>query len=140
MKLFFKIISLVTFFFTLIGCTDMLEKKETGILTGEIFYLQRIALPPEANLTVTLADVSKADASMEVISSRSYSTKDKPMPFTFELNYLMNVIKQNHTYNLSARITVNDEIIFISDTAHPVITDPNKTSDVKIKVVSINHD
>lgn len=139
MKVLFKIVCLSAFFFTILGCTDMLQKKETGTLTGEVFYMQRIALPPEANLTVTLADVSKVDASMEVISSRSYSTKDKPMPFTFELNYPLSAIKQSHTYNLSARITVNDEIIFISDTAHHVITDPNKTSNLKIKVVGISH-
>ncbi len=138
MKALFKIVCLSTFFFTLVGCTDMLQKKEVGILTGEVFYMERIALSPEANLTVTLADVSKADASMEVISSRSYSTKDKPMPFTFELNYPMSAIKPNHTYNLSARITVGDEIIFISDTAYQVITDPNKTTDLKIRVASIS--
>ncbi len=139
MKMLLKIQLLSMASFVTLGCSEMLPTKETGSLTGEVFYLQRIALPPEANLTVTLADVSKADVSMEVISSRSYSTKDKSTPFAFELSYPKSEIKPNNTYNVSARITVNDEVIFISDTAHHVITDHNKTEKVKIKVVSTNN-
>jgi len=46
----------------LIGACSSLQPASKATLEGEAFYLQRIALPPSAVLTVSLQDVSLAAA------------------------------------------------------------------------------
>jgi putative lipoprotein len=55
-------------------------------VSGTVFYRERIALPPGAALTVQLADVSKADAPIDVIATetRILSTQ---VPVPFSLSY-----------------------------------------------------
>ncbi|STQ76624.1 YbaY family lipoprotein [Grimontia hollisae] len=118
------------------ACTDIIRDPDMATVTGEVYYLQRIALPDNAKLTVTLADVSRADAPMEVISSQSYMTEGRQVPLPFSLSYSPSEIKSGHTYNVSARIEIDGKLVFISDTATHVINDPAQTQDVKVKVVS----
>lgn len=120
------------------ACSDIIkDDREMATVNGDVFYVQRIALPDNAKLTVTLADVSLADAPADVISSQSYMTEGQQVPLPFSLEYSPAEIKPGHSYNVSARIEVNGELLFISDTAYPVITDPAKTHNVSIKVVSV---
>ncbi|MCC4800273.1 lipoprotein-related protein [Enterovibrio norvegicus] len=134
-KVFFGFFAaLIALAFT--ACSDIMAEQDMATVDGEVFYLQRIALPDNAKLTVTLADVSLADAPMEVISSQSYVTEGKQVPLPFSLSYSPSEIKPGHTYNVSARIEVNGELVFISDTAHSVINDPAATQNIKVQVVS----
>ncbi|WP_325893482.1 YbaY family lipoprotein [Grimontia sp. NTOU-MAR1] len=118
------------------ACTDIIKDQDMATVTGEVYYLQRIALPENAKLTVTLADVSLADAPMDVISSQSYMTEGRQVPLPFSLTYSPSEIKPGHTYNVSARIEVDGQLMFISDTATHVINDPAKTQNVEVQVVS----
>ncbi len=134
-KVFFGFFAaLIALAFT--ACSDIMADQDMATVDGDVFYLQRIALPDNAKLTVTLADVSLADAPMEVISSQSYVTEGKQVPLPFSLRYSPSEIKPGHTYNVSARIEVNGELVFISDTAHHVINDPASTQNIKVQVVS----
>ena len=134
-KVFFGFFAaLIALAFT--ACSDIIAEQDMATVDGKVFYLQRIALPDNAKLTVTLADVSLADAPMEVISSQSYVTEGKQVPLPFSLGYSPNEIKPGHTYNVSARIEVNGELVFISDTAHHVINDPASTQNIEVQVVS----
>ena len=134
-KVFFGFFAaLIALAFT--ACSDIMAEQDMATVDGEVFYLQRIALPDNAKLTITLADVSLADAPMEVISSQSYVTEGKQVPLPFSLSYSPSEIKPGHTYNVSARIEVDGELVFISDTAHPVINDPASTQNIKVQVVS----
>ena len=45
-----------------IGCT-------TSAITGDVYYRERIALPPGAKITVMLEDVSRADTAAKVATS-----------------------------------------------------------------------
>ncbi len=55
-------------------------------LDGEVFYLQRIALPPNATLSVSLQDVSLADAPAVVLDEQSGPIKGQ-VPLPFHLSY-----------------------------------------------------
>lgn len=90
-------------------------------VSGSIYIRQRVALPPDAVLTVTLSDASVADAPSKVISQRVVRTEGKQAPFTFILPYNPAEIQPNARILLSAAITVKDKMMFITDTVKPVI-------------------
>lgn len=88
---------------------------------GSVNIRQRIALPPDAVLTVTLSDASLADAPSRVISQSVMRTEGLQSPFRFTLPYNPADIQPNARIILSAAITVNGQLIFITDTIQEVI-------------------
>jgi uncharacterized lipoprotein YbaY len=107
-----------------------------GVVTGTVTYLQRIALPPQVSVLVKLEDVSLQDAPAKLISAQRIELGGKQVPIPFELRYDPAKIDPKHTYNVSARIVLGDQLLFASDTAHRVITDNNPSS-VEIIVRSV---
>ncbi|MBY6197716.1 YbaY family lipoprotein [Vibrio hangzhouensis] len=104
---------------------------------GTIAYRERIALPPNAVVTIKLQDVSLQDVAAVVISEQTFTTDGAQVPFDFELSYDQTDIKAKHTYSVSARIEVDGKLRFISDTSYPVITDANQTSEVNLMLVGV---
>jgi len=130
-----KIIPIIMLFLgvaTLAGCGGPSEKTVTGTVT----YLQRIALPPEAVVTVRIEDVSKADALAEVMGEQVIQTKGAQVPIPFSVPYDPEKIIDNHTYSLRVRIEDGTgKLLFINDTSIPVITNGNPTQDIEVVVV-----
>jgi len=93
------------------------------VLTGEILYRERIALPPNAVVTVSLSDVSLADAPATLIGEQTIKDPGQ-VPIKFEIRFDPSVIQQKHTYSLQARITVDNTIWFLNDTRYRI--DPLK--------------
>ena len=85
--------------------------------TGEVTYRERIALPPDAMLSVELADVSLADAPATLIGQRKIVPAGQ-VPIRFEIGFDPKAIRPGRTYALQARITVDGRILFITDTRH----------------------
>lgn len=94
-------------------------------VSGSVFIRQRVTLPPDAALTVTLSDASQADAPSKVISQRVVRTDGKQAPFAFILPFNPADIQPNARILLSAAITLNGKIIFITDEVKPVINNGN---------------
>lgn len=90
-----------------------------GVLKGEVIYRERIALPPNALLSVELADVSLADAPAAVIGSQTVDPAGQ-VPIGFEIRFDPSVIRPGMTYALQARITVDDQLLFLNDERHQV--------------------
>ncbi|MER9236160.1 YbaY family lipoprotein [Mesorhizobium sp. M0622] len=88
-------------------------------LKGEVTYRERIALPPNAVLSVQLADVSLADAPAAIIGERKVVPAGQ-VPIKFEISFDPQVIRPNMTYALQARITADDRLLFISDERHQI--------------------
>jgi putative lipoprotein len=88
-------------------------------MSGEVLYRERIALPPNAVLTVQLADISLADAPATIITEQKVDPAGQ-VPIKFELRYDPSVIQPKTSYALQARITVADQLWFITDTRHQV--------------------
>ncbi len=110
------------------GCQESDETEQAvAKLTGNVTYLQRIALPPDAVVHVTLADVSLQDAPAQEISEQTI-TEPGQVPIPFELIYDPEGIDPAHTYAIQARITAGEELLFINTTAHHVITRGNPTA------------
>ncbi|WP_263264132.1 YbaY family lipoprotein [Pseudomonas entomophila] len=102
-------------------------------LKGEAFYLQRIALPPEAVLSVTLADVSLADAPA-VTLARYTGPSGAQVPLPFELSYDPRLVERGHRYALSARIEAAGELLWINTETVPVALDGSDPQPLRIRV------
>ena len=78
---------------------------EGGMVTvaGEVYYRERVALPPTAELYVAVEDVSLMDVPATVMAA----TRIRPagqVPIAFVLRVDAARIKPGHTYALRARI------------------------------------
>lgn len=90
-------------------------------VSGSIYIRQKIALPPDAVLTVTLSDASVSDAPSKVLSQRVVRTQGKQAPFQFVLPFNPADIQPNARILLSAAITIDGKMAFITDTVKPVL-------------------
>lgn len=99
-------------------------------VSGSIYIRQRVALPPDAALTVTLSDASLADAPSKVISQRVVTTSGKQAPFKFILPYNPADIQPNARILLSAAITIDGKMLFITDTVKPVVNGGGNKQDL----------
>lgn len=90
-------------------------------VTGTALYRERIALPADAILEVTLEDVSRADAKADVISRVTLNDLGQP-PFAFKIGYDPARINPRMRYAVRARITQAGRLLFITDQSYPVLT------------------
>jgi uncharacterized lipoprotein YbaY len=111
--------------------------KTLSDLNGTVAYLQRIALPPNAIIEVSLQDVSKADAPAEVLDSVKIASAGRQVPIPFTLHYDPAQIDERYTYTVSARITVDGVLTWISKTQNPVLTRGAPTDNVEIIVEQV---
>lgn len=102
-------------------------------LDGEVFYLQRIALPPSAILSVSLQDVSLADAPAVVLDEQSGPANGQ-VPLPFHLSYDPALVKPGHRYAVSARIEVDGQLMFVTTEQHTVQLDGSDPQPLKIRV------
>ncbi len=102
-------------------------------LDGEVFYLQRIALPPNATLSVSLQDVSLADAPAVVLDEQRGPIKGQ-VPLPFHLSYDPTQVKPGHRYAVNARIEVDGQLMFITTEQHTVHLDGKDPQPLKIRV------
>jgi uncharacterized lipoprotein YbaY/heat shock protein HslJ len=86
-----------------------------------VFYRERIAMPPNAALIVTLADVSRADAPAETLTSRRIEEPGN-VPIDVELTYDPSIIDERLTYAVRATIEVDGTMWWTSTQAHHVLT------------------
>lgn len=87
------------------------------LVTGEVLYRERIALPPNAVLSVQLADISLADAPAKILGEQKIDPAGQ-VPIRFAIPFDPTAIKTNMTYALQARISVDDQLWFINDVRH----------------------
>jgi uncharacterized lipoprotein YbaY/membrane-bound inhibitor of C-type lysozyme len=94
----------------------------SGVVTGTVSYLYRIAMPPTAVAVVQLQDVSRADAAAPIIAEQKITFGDRQVPLPFELKFDPSTIDPRHRYAVRANILVDGVVRFHTDQAYPVIT------------------
>lgn len=109
----------------------------TDRVTGTVNYRQRIALPPNAIVEVSLLDVSRQDVAATVISSQTIPLEGKQVPVAFELPFNPDTIDERYSYAVQARILVDGELRFINTSRYPVITHGSPT-EVEVWVNAVN--
>ncbi|NIF16204.1 YbaY family lipoprotein [Pantoea sp. Cy-639] len=118
---------------TLLAACSSHTPSHQASLDGEVFYLQRMALPPAATLSVELQDVSLMDAPAVTLARQAGPVKGN-VPLPFHLDYNPNQVKPGHRYAVSARIELDGRLLFISTEHHGVALDGSDSQPVRIKV------
>ena len=90
-------------------------------VTGTVAYPGSAPLPPGAELTVRLEDVSRADAPSITIAERVIANPGQS-PIPFEIGYDPADIDARFDYSIQATITHGDTLLFINDTVYSVLT------------------
>lgn len=107
-----------------------------GTVSGQITYLQRIALPPDAVVEVKLQEVSRLDAPAVTIAEQTFPTEGRQVPIPFELSYDTSQIEPHLTYVVRVRILVEGETRWINASADRVLT-RGGGSEVEVQVVPV---
>jgi putative lipoprotein len=105
-------------------------------VTGAVTYLQRTALPPDAVVTVKLAQVAPGGAAAAPIGEQVITSPGQvPIPFT--LTYKLGDIDWTQTYAIQAQITAGGQLLFTTTHTYTVITQGNPdTVEVGLEPVS----
>jgi putative lipoprotein len=90
-------------------------------INGTATYRERMALPPDAVFEVTLEDISRADATADVLGRARIENPGNP-PFHFSIDYDPAQIVASHTYVVRARVTEAGKLLFTSDQRYQVLT------------------
>lgn len=106
-------------------------------VSGSIWIRQKVALPPDAVLTVTLSDASQADAPSKIIAQRAVLTAGKQAPFSFVLPFDPAQVQPKARILLSAAITMKDKLAFVTDSVQPVVN--NGSTKVDLTLVPVAH-
>lgn len=135
-----SLLVLVLGFWSLIGCATA-SGDEGGLvpgsltLTGVVVFREPMALPPDAVLTVTLEDVSRADAPATTLAQQTQSAvSGSQVPFV--LVYPGSAVTPGASYAARARVTVGDRLLFTTAGRNPV--DPLNPSPIELVVDSVD--
>ena len=109
---------------------------ERNTVTGTITFDGDSAIPAGAVLTIELRDVSLQDAASKLIASQTFESPER-FPIDFAVPYEPDDIDPRATYGLQIRVTLNDRLIFINDTAFDVLTRGNPTHGVDVWVIAV---
>ncbi len=110
--------------------------QENPSVTGNVIYRERIALPAGSLINVKLVDISLQDVPSITISEQEIITTGQQVPIPFKLDYNPQEIKPNHTYAVQARITINEQLVFINTQSYLVITRDNP-QDIQIMLTRV---
>lgn len=105
------------------------------VISGEVWYRERIALPPGAEVKVVLEDQSRMDAPAEVITDYTHVI-DGAAPYEFRLVYSPDAIKEGMRYGLRATIKKDGKLMFTS-TEHidPFSAEPGEKVNIMVSRV-----
>ncbi len=113
-----------------VGCSS------GNTVSGEVRFHRDVDLPEGATVTVKLLDTSIADASA-IELGRDVVADAERLPIRFSIQYAPGDIEGRAEVTLSARVEVGDELLYINDTVHPVLTrGAPRNSDVRVISVS----
>ena len=113
---------------------DERPEAPPGTVTGTLTYNSRISLSPNAVVEIKLQDVTWIDAPAVTIAEQII-TNPGQVPIAFEIEYAPSEIDERSRYALLARITEEDRLLFINDTAYEVITNGKPT---RVNMILVN--
>jgi len=104
-------------------------------LSGTATYRERIALPADSRLIVTVSDVSLMDAPSVTIAQTEIKTEGRQVPLAFSLSYDPVRIEPRRSYAVSARILDGQgQLAWITDTRNPL---PPPGRPVELRLVQV---
>jgi putative lipoprotein len=104
-----------------VGTDPVAQVRAPVVLQGTVTYLQRIAMHPSAVVEVRLWDLS-IDAEVPRVVAEQVIRRPGEPPVAFELTLDAAAFRPDHTYTVSARILVDEAVLFATDTEYRVLT------------------
>ena len=83
------------------------ENAQQRVLAGKVMYRERMAMPPEASVTVTLADVSRMDVPARMIAEQHIDNPGN-VPVPFALRYDKSFADNDHPMAYAVRAEIRD--------------------------------
>jgi putative lipoprotein len=99
----------------------------SGVLTGEVFYRERVALPRNAVLEVSLVDVTRPGGLGDLVASVQIRPK-RGVPIPFEIRYGDGDVEPRRSYAVRANIVADGRLLFVSARSNLVLTQGHPTS------------
>jgi len=95
-------------------------QEGTGMKTieGNVWYRERMALPPNAQIRVSLEDVARMDVPSKVIATTRFVPEGGP-PWAFTLEYDPQMLEEKGRFVLRARIEEDGRLLFINGDSIP---------------------
>jgi putative lipoprotein len=115
---------------------SQVESPNMKTIEGSVWYRERMLLPPEAEVHVTLEDISRMDVKSELIAETRFIPKGGP-PFSFTLSYDPAKIHDNGRWALRAHIQLDDKLMFTSTDHIPAFSNaPDQPVEILVKRVA----
>ena len=109
--------------------------RAPSAVTGTVSYVQRIALPPDAVMTVRLLDVSRADAPSVTLAEQEIALAGRQVPVPFALALDAAAVDARHSYAVRAEIRQGGDLLWTTDTVHRVLTQGAPSSGLELRLV-----
>jgi putative lipoprotein len=111
------LIVLVAAILSLLGCATASGDAGGSVpdfltLTGSVALRQPVTLPSDALLTVTLEDVSRADAPAVTLAQTQTTLHGQQAPIGFSLVYPGPAVQPGAIYAARARLTLGDQLLY----------------------------
>jgi putative lipoprotein len=107
-------------------------------ISGNIWYRERMMLPPGAEIDVILEDVSRMDVAATVIAQTSLKPEGTSPPYAYSLQYDPAKIQPNMRYGMRVRIEANGQLMFINTEHIPAFAhDSGEPVDVMVSRVGL---
>ena len=90
-------------------------------ITGQVSYLARIALPPDAVLTVRIQDTARAGAKARVLAEQRIELAGQQVPIPFATTVDRDLIGKRARVTATARIEHRGRLLFINDRVIPAM-------------------
>jgi heat shock protein HslJ len=114
-----------------------IPSSKGAAVTGMVTNVDNAVIPAGATTSIQIQDTSLADAPAQVIGEQIIK-ESAQFPIAYQVDYDPSEIIDNHTYTMRVRIESTDgSLLFINDTAIPVITNGNPTENVEIPVIQV---
>ncbi len=114
------------------------EGNGMATLSGTVTYRERMALPINASVNVRLLDVSLMDVPARVLAEDNISAQGQSVPIPYRLEYDPMLIREGMSYAVRAEIRgAGGELMWTTDTVHPVLTRDAPSDGVEIRVVRV---
>lgn len=111
---------------------------DSATLSGTVVLRQPAVLPAGTLLTVTLEDISLADAPAVVVGQTQFEVKDQLRSIPFTLIYPVPAVQPGSVYATRARLTLGDRLLFTTTQRNSV--DPLNPSPIELMVDSVATD
>jgi putative lipoprotein len=91
------------------------------VITGELTFRQRIALPPSGEVVVMLQEVSRADAPADIVGSQHIALTGQQVPIPFRLTIPRSALNPTRRYVVRATIRdAEQRLLWTTDQVYAV--------------------